>query len=162
MTAPTAPVREQLMLLAQTRLLTISKAAGYFYDLVDVTLDPTFNILTAGSVGGTKVQYAIQPDQGGSVRYLPMYQLREVFIISVMGRVDVDDLDPLAKMRAWERMGADVEKALAVQDGVADWFQGLCVDARPGPIQSFVGVGSPVVIMLRTIEMPLHRTAGQP
>lgn len=158
-----SPIREQLILALQARLLAMSVSGGYYFDSAagSVSVDPTLNILTSAP-GGMKPFYVIQPELGGVIKFYPASQLYETVPLSVMGRYEVDESDPTAKLKAWERMGADLEKAIAENADGSAWWGTLATDARIGEVQPWVAIGSPVVLVVRRLECRIYRGYGQP
>ncbi len=157
------PIREQLLILMKSTIEAMRVTNGYFYDVATgaVSLDPSANLLTTG-LPASKPIFTLQPEVGADARFFPASQLFEEFQVSVTARYDVDDIDPMSKMRAWERLGADMEKAFAEQADGSFWCGALAVDSRIGPINPFIGVGSPIVLIVRTLSTRLYRKYGQP
>lgn len=131
----------------------------YHYPVVvseQVTLDPT-NVLTATLVDGPL--YVIEPTPEGSRQFWPAMQLQNGFRGTITGRVDITDVtDPLARVTAWENLAADLEKALAVDVTLG----GLVYDVRLLEPAPYIGVGSPIVMLVQPWEARVHRTYGAP
>jgi hypothetical protein len=112
--------------------------------------------------------YLLQPEPEGEVKYYPAYQKREVMSVSVTARVDVPDGSvPNAKLRAFKKLEADIERAICDEDpslsepGVG--LGGLCVDIRMRTARAFVGLGSdPIVICQVVLDIPFHGRYGLP
>jgi hypothetical protein len=156
--------------MADSRRLAVLKAikavlegisgAGYNYPVAaaqHVSTDPT-NLLVAAAPGNSPL-YVVEPDPNGRRDFHPAMQVVEFVRGTITGRRDVGDvLDPNARAAAWEGMAADVEKALAADVTLG----GLLYDLRLMPPQPFVGVGSPIVMVVVPFEARLHRTYGEP
>jgi hypothetical protein len=132
---------------------------GYHFPLQtaeQVTIDPV-NVLTATMADGPL--YVIEPTPEGTRQFWPAMQLQNAFRGTITGRMDVSDIvDPLARATTWEHLAADLEKAFAVDVTLG----GLVYDLRLLEPQPFVGVGSPVVILVQPWEARVHRTYGAP
>lgn len=158
-----SPIRLQVVAKMLTALRAISVAGGYHYDVEDtaVSADPSVSLLLAGAIGQKPI-YTVSPELGGGRRYYPADQVKDTFLCAIAGRYDVDDLDPQAKITAWECMAADIEKCLAPRADGTVWHEGLLIDARVGEPQPFVAIGSPVVLVVVPVTMTLWRGYGQP
>lgn len=157
----TDPLRLRIIAALVAALRTNITGSDYHYPLqtpsVQVSDDPTTNVLTWN--GYDLPLHVIEPTPDNLREFYPAMQVREEFNLNITSRVDVVDLaDPGARMAAWERVAADVERAL----GVDVTLGGLVYDVRVMPPRPFVGIGSPIVIVASPVSVRYHRTYGTP
>jgi hypothetical protein len=153
-------IRYRILLNLQAALQAISIAGGYFYDVADegVSIDPTVNLLTAAPLEADPF-FVVMPELGATRRYQPAFQIRDELVFSINARKDMtDQYSRVERPLIWERLAADVEKAVRVDPSRG----GLVMDTLLGEPQPFVGVGSPAVLLVNTVRMPIHRTFGDP
>lgn len=158
---PNASTRLQVLQAIQTRLQAIS-GASYHYPVTvaaNVTIDPTVNVLTAGIAPGDLPLYVVEPTPEGTRQFWPAMQLVNGFRGTITARKDVTDSDdPAAKATIWENLAADIEVALSADVTLG----GLVYDIRLLEPAPFIGVGSPIVVLVQPWEARLHRTYGAP
>lgn len=132
---------------------------GFVYNVTHesmVTLDPTVNLMTVNNVD--LPMFVVEPTPDGNRDFHPAMQVRDVFRVNVHARADADEANPMARAQVWEDLAADVERALAA-NVTLDSLVYDCRCLQPAP---FVGVGSPVVIVVIPLEIRFHRTYGAP
>jgi hypothetical protein len=137
----------------QTALRAIG--AGYNYPVASasqVTLDPTVNLITGAGLPDLPA-YVVEPTPNGSKEYYPAEQLKEEFVVNVLGRMDADPADPTSKATTWENMAADIEKALELDTTRS----GHACDTRLLVPQPFTGVGSNIVIIVQPVRVTMYR-----
>lgn len=128
---------------------------GYHYPILDpkqVTLDPTVNLITGAGLPDLPC-YVVEPTPNGTKDYYPAEQLKEEMIVNILGRMDADPSDPLAKVTTWENMAADLELALEADTTRA----GHACDTRLLVPQPFTGVGSNIVILVQPVRVTMYR-----
>jgi hypothetical protein len=156
---PSDPVRQLILLNLQSTLQGMTDADTYHYPVPDpscVTLDPTRNPLTQN--GADLPFYLIEPTPDTRREWFQSEQIADDFSVNIIGRVDADPSDPLGKMKAWEKLAADLEVALEVDMT----RNGHACDTRCMPVQPFTGVGSNVVIALVPVVIKIYRRYGRP
>lgn len=158
---PDSPKRLQILQAIQTRLQAIT-GAGYHYPVTvatNVTIDPTVNVLTAAVAPSDQPLYIVEPTPEGTRQFWPAMQLVNGFRGTITARKDVTDSDdPAAKATIWENLAADIETTMAVDVTLG----GLVYDIRLLEPAPFIGVGSPIVVLVQPWEARLHRTYGAP
>lgn len=150
---PSNPNRLAVLLNLQTTLQGMT-GVSYHFPVVStsVTLDPTINLLTGVGIPDLPF-YLIEPTPDGEKTYYPAEQLVEVMSVNILGRVDCDPSDPLARVTTWEKMAADLELALE-----ADTTRGgHACDTRLLTPQPFMGPGSNAVILVQPLRITIYR-----
>lgn len=152
------PLRLRLLHSLATALRGIRQADGYYYTVKpeSVMLDPV-NILT---VAATALPvFLVEPSTEGVRTYQPANRLEYAFFASITARVEADSLGASRKTEAWERLLADIERALT-RDITRE---GLAIDTRlgePTPL-STIGPDS-MVLVLQPVELRHVRVYGEP
>lgn len=152
--------RLQILKAIQALLQGMTGAAYHYPTTVAdmVTIDPTVNALTHTAVPDQPL-YIVEPTPEGTRTFWPAMQLVNEFRGTITVRKDISDVvDPLARATVWENLAADIEVALSADVTLG----GLVYDVRLLEPAPFVGVGSPVVILVQPWEARLHRTYGAP
>lgn len=155
-----ASQREQVVLSLVVLFQGMTDEAVYNYPVRDprqVTSDPAVNVLTAPATGLPLI--VVEPQATGEKTYYPAMQLKEMMPVNVISRKDRSSTDPTEAMKIWERLTADIERCLAQDVTLADTVFSVKMVGSPQP---FVGVGSPIVAVVNSLEVRLHRTYGEP
>jgi hypothetical protein len=152
--------RLRILKNVRTTLQANTVAGGYNYTVAagSVSLDPTVNLMTINGVDLPFIVIEATPD--GNIQYFPSEQKYEIFRLNLIARVDAINgaLDPTARADAWEKMIADFEKALTVDHTRG----GNAVDTRLGTPAPFVGVGSPICVIVQPVDVKFYRRYGDP
>ena len=154
------PIEHDIILDYQSTLQTISVAGGYFHDVEAeaVSIDPAdhVEVLTGALVHAPFFIIEISPAR--RLRYLPSMQLLETIPIDITAAMDAVQLVPTSRVQTFERLVADIEKALVV-----DINRGNRVaDTRIVDKQMGMMVGAQRVIAIVQTEVRLHREYGKP
>lgn len=139
-------------------LRAMTTGGGYTYTVraASVVRDPV-NIL---AVPDTNLPFfVVEPSPQGDTRYMPANQVQHDFAVLVTARITAPGIAPDRKSKAWERLIADLEKALTVDITLG----GLCSDVRLGEPSPLTGVGPDnIVIVTQPLTVKLWRTYGRP
>jgi hypothetical protein len=144
----------------KVRLTALREADGYAYDWQGAEIDPTINLLT--DVVDTPFAL-IEPTVDSERFYEPADQTLELFRGNVTMKHAVSDLlDRVARITVAEHLIADLERAVCNDAVGGSSFGGLCIDTRLMASQSFVGIGSPIVLVVVPFTQRHRRTYGAP
>ena len=154
------PIEYDIVLDYQSTLKTISVAGGYFHDVdpAAVSIDPADHIEILTGTLVLSPFFIIEISPARRQRYLPMKQLLEVVPIDITAAADAVQLVPTSRVQTFERLAADVEKALAVDIERG----GRVSDTRIVDKQMGMMVGAQRVIAIIQTEVRLHREYGKP
>ena len=156
----TDPLRQRIIAAIVAAMRANITGSDYHFPVLSskqVTSDPTTNLLTWN--GYDLPMHVVEPTPDAVREFYPATQIRDEFNLNITSRMDVSDTaDPDLRMQTWEKLAADVERALA-QDVT---LGGLVYDVRVMPPRPFVGIGSPIVIVACPVSVRYHRAYGEP
>lgn len=143
----------------QTALRAIATPT-YHYDVEAnaVSIDPNdhIEVLTGQKAWDPFFVIEVPPDR--EIEYFPAEQLLELVPIDITAAADADVLDPVSRLRTFQRLCQDVETALTVDVTRG----GLVSDQRIVNKRMGMMVGEARVIAVIETVARLHRTYGAP
>lgn len=160
MSEPTAPVVFRILQSIQAAVQGISTAGSYFYDVdpSSVVLDP----VSLAAVMPGQLPFVVCGDVIPGERVFASsrpVQIKDVFSVTLMWRVDADSTDAEARYRAGWNFVADLERAL-----LTDPQRGaLALYTYVQQSTVYVGeAGQAMVFGSTPAEVRLNRVYGQP
>lgn len=154
------PISYRILLNLQDALQAISKSGGYWFNVGDdaVSIDPVDAIEV---ILGRTVQspfMVVEAGPSGRPNYQPAEQMIELLPASIIAAADAKQLDPVARIQTYERLCADIEKAVT-EDHTRG---GLATDTRITSKQMNVNTGSVRVLAVVQLEIRVYREYGAP
>lgn len=153
-------IEYQILLDVQATLQGISVAGGYHHDVAEdaVSMDPQDHMEILRPTLGLSPFFVIEVSPNRTIDYFQADQIREIIPIDITCATETEQTNKLDKLRAFERLCMDVEKALAVdvtRGGLVGHHQ---IENK----QMGIMVGSERVIAIIETTVRLHRTYGEP
>lgn len=147
----------------QAALRGISVANGYFYDVVSIAVknDPNSAQSALRAPGGPRPLLLIQVDPERR-EYQPSGELRMVLPLVINWVQESDAADDDSRMRTFFRGCADVEKAIAPEDGAGRSRGGLAIDTHIVRCINNDDIDGSEVWAQIEVEIPLFRQYGRP
>ena len=154
------PLGYQILLNLQEALRGISTGSGYFFsvDSAAVSIDPVDVIEIVLGRAASSPFFVIELGVSGRPSYEKASQLLELLPFNVVAFANATNLDPVSRVKTYERLCADIEKALTVDIDRG----GLATDTRITGKQMQVTTGSLRVVAVIGLEVRTHREYGKP
>lgn len=157
----TEPIEYRILLNVQSALQTISQGGGYFFTVgaSAVSLDPVDTIDIVLGRAAASPFFVVEVGSAGRPTYQPASQILELLPINIIAFANAEQQqDPVAKTKVYERLCADIEKAMTVDISRG----GMATDTRIIGRQMQVTTGSVRVVALVQVEIRVYRTYGAP
>lgn len=157
------PIEYDIVLDYQTALRTISVAGGYFNDVdsASVSIDPADHLEVLTGTLARFPFFIIEISPARRLRYLPAKQMIEVIPIDITAAAEATQLVATSRVQTFERLAADIEKALTVDITRGDRVsETKIVDKQMGMMVGG-GSGQRIIAVIQT-EVRLHREYGKP
>lgn len=157
----TEPIEYRILLNARDSLQAISQSGGYFFtaEAGSVSVDPIDTIDIILGRAAASPSFVVEVGSAGRPTYQPASQILELIPVNIIAFANSDQQqDPVAKTKVYERLCADIEKAMT-----ADITRGgMATDTRIIGRQMQVTTGSVRVVALVQLEVRVYRTYGAP
>jgi hypothetical protein len=158
------PISFRIVKDLQTALRAISVANGYFYDVASIAVknDPNSAANALKAPGAPRPLLLIQVDPERR-EYQPAGELRMVLPLVINWVQESDATDDDSRMRTFFRGCADVEKAIAPDDGGPGRSRGgLAIDTTIVRCINNDDIDGSQVWAQIEVEIPLFRQYGRP
>ena len=154
------PLSYQILLNLQSAHRAISTGAGYFFsvDSVAVSIDPVDVIEIVLGRAASSPFFVIELGVYGRPMYQPANQMLEFLPFNVVAFANAKHLDPVSRVKTYEELCADIEKAVTVDIARG----GKATDTRIAGKQMQVTTGSLRVVAIVQLEVKTYREYGKP
>lgn len=153
------PIEYRILLNIQDAIQAISTGGGYHFTVDDaaVSIDPVDAIEVI--LGRTVLDpyFVLEIGSAGRPNYQRSEQMLEIVPVSIIAVANATQLDVVSRVKTYERLCADIEKAVVV-----DHTRGaLATDTRIVNKQMNVNTGSARVVAIVQLEVRVYRQFGK-
>lgn len=154
------PIEYDLVLDVQAALQAITTGGGYFHDVAAgaVSVDPADHLEVLTGTLVNQPFFIVEVSPARRLQYFPSMQLLEIVPVDVTAAMDAPQLVATSRLQTFERLCADIEKALTVDINRGN----RASDTRIVDKQMGMMVGAQRVIAIVQTEIRLHREYGKP
>lgn len=148
------------LLNLQTAIRSIGSRAEDFYkvEAKSVSLDPMDIVSIQTGRAKASPFFVIELAPSNRPSYGKSDQILEIIPVNIVGYVNAAAGDPLSRLMSYERLCADVERAIHADVKLG----GLVGDVRIGPKQMQAVMGSQRVTAIIQIDLRTYRFYGSP